>query len=284
MKKNKTWKIVGIVAIVVLVLIGAFAAYRYKTAKPQANESTAETATVVEPAAVAPGEVEKQYMVFGPGMKLDQFIPATPMQHAAWRSKLDSAKAGKPADLKFLGLPAGTKVDSFRVVDREQDKAPQKSIWQKSTQWLKGHWYWLALVAVVVVAVILVYRNNHRPLYSFGGTATPAATTTTPAATANYSKTRWKFAWFWIVLAVACLTYASYLAGPEIQDHRFFPLLVIGIFSIWPAWRAFARIPYGKKAVVPTVGQFFKKIFVSGPACTAIILILFYLMIYNRLN
>ena len=157
--------------------------------------------------------------------------------------------------------------------------ANKPAIWKKVGWWLKRH---MALVAIlvlaaagVIIALLVIFRRNRRPRYRYGA-----------ATDESYLKTKLKFAWPWVLGAIGCLAYASYLAGPEIQDHRFFPLLVLGIFCVWPAWRAFARIPYGKgkKAMVPTAGQFFKKIFVSGPAMTAAILILFYLMFYNRLN
>lgn len=122
--------------------------------------------------------------------------------------------------------------------------------------------------------------------------ATAATATPRPATTKNYFWTKLKFAWPWVVMAVVCFAGAIYLGRPEIKDHRFFPLLVLGVFCAWPSWRAFARIPYVEKngggeviyTQVPTAGQFFKKIFISGPALASVITIVFYLVLWGSGN
>jgi hypothetical protein len=152
MKKNKTWKVVGIVAIVVLVLIGAFAAYRYKTAKPQneaeAAQTTADTTTVKAP---APGAVDRDYFVsLQNGAKPTVPVTATPAQHAIYAAELQKAKDGKLADLKFLGLG-----DSLKVSDYKVGGAPKPQV-QSQDDKPESHWYqiwWVWLIAIAVIAV-----------------------------------------------------------------------------------------------------------------------------------
>ena len=137
-----------------------------------------------------------------------------------------------------------------------------------SVHWWEKWWVWMLAIAVVIV-VLAIYAIARRR-------EEPHPTTT------NYFWTKLKFAWPWVILATGFLTGAMYLSRPEMQDHRFFPLLVLGVFCAWPSWRAFARIPVKNDDgtnFVPTVGEFVQARIVSSPALVSAILILFYLML-----
>lgn len=206
MKKST---IVAIALGVILLAAIGFAAYSYFSAKPQ--DEAAEAATPAEAVAVQPGQVDKQYLVWGPGLKFDQFIPATPAQHATWRSKLDSAKAGKSVDLKFLGLPAGTKIDSFRVADQKpeqkKDQPPQESTWLKI--WRVARWIILGLVII-----LLAWWGIKKIMASSGGGSSFADIMGKKSKVAHYIW--WAIALLLLLVGLYCAPTAPLAAVPLI--------------------------------------------------------------------